>query len=347
MNNNTPPATASRTRKVFSSLAVKLAPRSIAAQLDTIMIIAISAMVALGALSIFTFISLETSFEKITLSYTQGQRTDSLLRLISKTSEGLDKIIDEGDISVIGETLAQNETMMAAFAAYKSSAQQFNLRQDLAFAIENEPAFLAVRDVTFESISLFKSGELNQARTVKERIDKTMLYLLQFIELDAKQRQFAIADQLAEITALRQRLFFLQIGVFAAGALLVFGIGFGTARSISKRLADLTAVTIQIAAGDLTIQAQVEIEDEIGTLASAFNTMATQLRNLIDTLKERTQALETSIEISRQISTILDLDQLLQSVVDLVQTEFKFYHTQIYIIADCQLMTVRELNGLG
>lgn len=96
----------------------------------------------------------------------------------------------------------------------------------------------------------------------------------------------------------------------------------------------LTTAANAIAAGDLERIVHTSSKDEIGDLASAFNSMTGQLRSMIGTLEqrvaERTRALETSAEVSRQLSTILDPQELVKAVVENVQQAFGYYHAQIY-----------------
>jgi len=49
-------------------------------------------------------------------------------------------------------------------------------------------------------------------------------------------------------------------------------------------------------------------------------------------LAEYNQALETSSDISREITTIFDLNTLLQFVVNRINVGFNFYHTHIYLV---------------
>ena len=50
--------------------------------------------------------------------------------------------------------------------------------------------------------------------------------------------------------------------------------------------------------------------------------------------QDRSRSLETTIEISRGIANLLDIDELLKYVVNYVRTEFEFYHTHIYLIEE-------------
>jgi len=64
--------------------------------------------------------------------------------------------------------------------------------------------------------------------------------------------------------------------------------------------------------------------------------MNAQLSALVDNLEERvqerTRALEASAEISRRLTTILDLDELLQHVVASIQHAFGYYQVHIYLV---------------
>ncbi len=116
------------------------------------------------------------------------------------------------------------------------------------------------------------------------------------------------------------------------------GLGFLVVRQIVRPIEALSGTAQAIIKGDLTQQVKVTSQDELGKLAGAFNAMTAQLRGLIDSLEdrvqERTRALETGAEISRQLTTILDLDELMNYVVNRVQEEFELYHTHIYLLEE-------------
>jgi signal transduction histidine kinase len=128
-----------------------------------------------------------------------------------------------------------------------------------------------------------------------------------------------------------------QLSLFSGGvAALVLLIAVGIALFITSRIvrpiSTLTEVAGAIAQGDLNQKVAVETRNEIAILAQAFNAMTENLRNSIESLHERTRALETIGEISRQLAGILDLDELLQYVVNRIHTEVAFYHTHIYLV---------------
>lgn len=95
-----------------------------------------------------------------------------------------------------------------------------------------------------------------------------------------------------------------------------------------RPVTQLTETAVAIAGGDLNRQAPVTSNDEIGTLATTFNSMTEQLRGLIGNLEQRvaarTRDLEIASGVARQITTVLDRDELLQQVVTLTATGFSF-----------------------
>lgn len=119
---------------------------------------------------------------------------------------------------------------------------------------------------------------------------------------------------------------------------------------ISKPITHLTEVAEEVAAGNLDIQAPIETQDEIGVLATSFNMMTNQLRDSITLLEQRvqdrTQALATTVEVGRQLSTILDEGELITAVVNQVRDSFDYYQAQIYLLENDK-KTLTMASGTG
>jgi GAF domain-containing protein/HAMP domain-containing protein len=131
------------------------------------------------------------------------------------------------------------------------------------------------------------------------------------------------------------------IGMFTL--LLTFTIVFITSRSIGLPIVDLAENATKLANGELSTRIQINREDEIGTLASSFNSMASELQTLVSTLEEKVEDrtrdlrkqsnyLRVAAEVARDATTAQSLDELLNRASQLVLDRFGFYHTGIFIL---------------
>ena len=141
-------------------------------------------------------------------------------------------------------------------------------------------------------------------------------------------------DRAAAFAAITgQRRISVILGLIA----VIIGTALATysARRITGPINRLTETAVSISAGDLNRRAPVETQDEIGTLAITFNDMTAQLRDFISTLEDRvasrTRALATSAEVSRYLSTIVEVDHLVAEVVNQMRDAFGYYYAQIYL----------------
>jgi len=75
-------------------------------------------------------------------------------------------------------------------------------------------------------------------------------------------------------------------------------------------------------------------EDEIGTLARAFNLMTARLRDLVRSLERRTDHLRAINEAGRHIGAILELDQLLPYVARSVVSTFGYQGVRIVLLTE-------------
>jgi len=139
----------------------------------------------------------------------------------------------------------------------------------------------------------------------------------------------------------RLALAILMVGSIAAG--LVAVTAYGVTRRISTPILALAESATQIAGGDLGQTVDVRRDDEIGTLARAFNSMAAQLRDLIAgleqrvadrtrDLEQRSAYLEASAEVGRAATSILETDRLIRQAVELIRERFDLYYVGLFTL---------------
>jgi GAF domain-containing protein/HAMP domain-containing protein len=139
-----------------------------------------------------------------------------------------------------------------------------------------------------------------------------------------------------------------QTGILAAGIFGLVGalLAFVSTRTIVNPITTLVGATQRIAAGDLRAEVPTERGDEIGALARAFARMADEIRAMVGTLEERvaerTRNLEAAAEVSRTTTTILDPDELIQTVVDLVQERFELYYVGLFMLDEDRRFAILE-----
>jgi signal transduction histidine kinase len=87
------------------------------------------------------------------------------------------------------------------------------------------------------------------------------------------------------------------------------------ARRMSRPLQDLHAGALAVARGDLDTGIAVDTDDEIGDVAEAFRIMTRSLKENQEGLAARVRELVTVHQVGRAVSTVVDLGQVLRSVI--------------------------------
>lgn len=87
----------------------------------------------------------------------------------------------------------------------------------------------------------------------------------------------------------------------------------------------------------LALSSQARDIQKIWQRQNALRQTLQQERALLEQrIAERTQALEISVEVSRQLSSILEVDKLASEVVGKIRAAYDYYHTQIYVYDDAR-----------
>ncbi|HSS39030.1 MAG TPA: ATP-binding protein [Polyangia bacterium] len=114
--------------------------------------------------------------------------------------------------------------------------------------------------------------------------------------------------------ARRRAVTTLVSGALAALLLAIFLSNLLAGR-MTRPLQNLHAGALAIARGDLDTSISVDTMDEIGDLAEAFRVMTRSLKDNQEGLAARVRELVTVHQVGRAVSTVVDLGQVLRSVV--------------------------------
>jgi len=217
--------------------------------------------------------------------------------------EGLRGLLDGGEVTYAGTSVSVPPATDPPFRAALEEVQAAwePLHQAAHAVLENEPT----------------SPAFTQGQADMERLPSVILE-----KMDTAVRLYQAAAE-ARVARLHliQALFFISALVLLAGGSLV------VQRLIISPLQHLTAAAEQIGHGDLNTPVRVQGSREIRSLSQSFDTMRAQLRASQETLRawaaqletrvaQRTRELAALYEISREISSRLDINHVLRSVTD-------------------------------
>jgi len=122
------------------------------------------------------------------------------------------------------------------------------------------------------------------------------------------------------------------------------------ARIISRPMVAVSTAAQRIASGDFQFRLPIQGKDEIALVSASLNKMAQQTTVLVDTLEQRvaarTREIEAVAQLSRDLSSIRDLDELLQRTVNALAERFNFYHVQVFLVDEkAEFAVLRSSTG--
>jgi putative methionine-R-sulfoxide reductase with GAF domain len=285
----------------------------------------------------------QSSTEVFQSTFNQGQTYYSPVRFDLETGEPLMTIgvpISDPRVGQVVNVLTAEFRLRTLWDLF--AAQDFSTGQDaflVAGGAETAPGTLE-RVVAHKEPSVVLSGATFDIHTTKQQTEglegNDVVLAIQPFQVGSDQ--FAVVAQLTTAEALKQAYQTLYTVLIGLAVIAVFTglVGYLVLRRMTQPIVALAGAAEQIGAGDLSVQVDVTSRTEIGTLARTFNTMTQQLREVFGTLEARVRArtrdLQLAAQVSEQMSTILDPDQLMPQVVELTKSSFNLYHAHVYLI---------------
>ncbi|MGD8820125.1 MAG: GAF domain-containing protein, partial [Anaerolineae bacterium] len=166
--------------------------------------------------------------------------------------------------------------------------------------------------------------------------------------------------------------------LFALALVVVTLAVAGTAGMLAGRVLTRPVVELRegaeiIGQGNLDHRIEIDSQDEIGSLAQAFNQMSANLQqshqeverwaqemegrveertrelaSASEQMQRRATQLQASAEVARAITSVRDLDELLPQVTQLVSQRFDWYHVGIFLLdAPGEYAVLRAANSQG
>jgi PAS domain S-box-containing protein len=139
-----------------------------------------------------------------------------------------------------------------------------------------------------------------------------------------------------EIDVLRNNIFFLVLAITVVAVLTIFlSTWFLLQLYITLPLAILTQGIEEFAKSGYSLRLEPLEQNELNIISEQFNAVADQIQArdqlLEQRVADRTRDLDIASKLSRQITKILDMDDLLHLMVDQTRESFNLYNASVYL----------------
>ncbi len=162
---------------------------------------------------------------------------------------------------------------------------------------------------------------------------------------ELQSAMLAEVEEAEALSAFRETLMFL-FALVVVLAVVAAGLGVLLAARFSGPIAVLAGAAARIAGGDLGQRVTLRARNELGILAGAFNNMAGQLQDLVESLEQRvadrTRDLFQTLQVGQLATGLIQSDDLIPSVVEYIREQFDLYYVQVYLIDDVGRHAVLE-----
>ncbi len=326
---------------------------------------------------------------------------DVLLSFTSLGIEAIDIIVKEekqelwlaAGVPLRDESGTTVGGLMASRKMDREFLEEINfLRQDVHLALVVNEQIMAQDFATPQQLEGFAADVLQQSAIEQALNGQTVVandilhstddvpYALAHTTLTMRDRTYGVIGilvDLGELSAFQRQVAgntTVVFGFLALAAVII--VTLFVRKSVAVPLVRLQAVAEWMASGDYHRRAEVTTTDEIGQLASAFNSMADQLVGLIGRLEDRTidlqrraveledlsknlenavdqsrrraLRLEAAAQVAHAITSVLNPDELLDQVVHLISDRVGYYHVGIFLLDEAGHHAIlRVANSAG
>ncbi|MCL4543880.1 MAG: ATP-binding protein [Chloroflexi bacterium] len=204
-----------------------------------------------------------------------------------------------GDLTTLTSTLEKIAHYRATLIAFEPPDKQHPVVTDTPLVQQLIDALARSSVVTQQIQALVQSGRIVEARALEQRQQEPLLDTA--LAVTAKLRTLeqteaaTVAGQVQESSSAATRLV-LALTLFSMPLALVLALLI--TRSLTSPLAALLSATESLAAGKLDVSPQISAGDEIGRLATAFETMRCNLRTTIASLAFQRRQVQAIIDAS-------------------------------------------------
>ena len=228
---------------------------------------------------------------------------EMILRMVAYVGKDGEWITEEELISIV-ENLCQQDSLHALRLVYNEVP---------IYSYQNSDSMLEMK-------GYYSDLEENQVRILYFESEKWENYIqstMKFL-LNAKTYYLDTSRKLTDIYQAREEQLRLFQAVFLTISVMSMFLSWLLATYLTRNLRKLTKAVKELGNGNLSYRANIQVQDEVGTLAMAFDTMAEELEKNIRLLKETAEQREMFIgsfthELKTPMTSIIGYADLLRS----------------------------------